>query len=239
MPVLRMTMDFAFPLSLIVAKVLASNYVSGRIKVVTEYESVRRILSMFTAQIVKIVVNAVLLLLAVYGAGSIFNRRTSVLVICSVYMASVVESLVRLLRGLPNLFSLVFIHGLSPHSFIRARVQREVYQRLGEVDARRSVFRRLFKQIMLRSNIEIAREVAQKATPVIWSRVAGRFTATATALVAYIVVFRLLVAPYLITGHTKLTVWQALLYPVAYASDHFFGTSLVKHVHSIRFRLLG
>ena len=230
-------MDFAFPFSLAIAKILASNYVSRRMKMTAEYESVRRILSMFTAQIVKSVVNAILLLAAVYGAGLIFNRRTSVLVICSVYMASVIESLVRLVRGLPDLFSLVFIHRCSPRSFIRARVQREVYQRLGEVDARSSVFKRLFKQIMLRSNVEIAREVAQKATPVIWSRVVGRFTATATALVAYIVVFRFLVAPYLIAGHTQLTVWQALLYPVAYASDHFFGTSLVKHVHSIRFRL--
>jgi hypothetical protein len=92
---------------------------------------------------------------------------------------------------------------------------------------------------MLRSNEEIAREVAIKATPAIWSRVVGRFTATATDLVAYIVVFRFLVAPYLITGHTKLTVWQALLYPIAYASDYFFGTSFVKYVHSIRFRLSG
>jgi hypothetical protein len=51
--------------------------------------------------------------------------------------------------------------------------------------------------------------------------------------------YGILVAPYLITGHTKLTVWQALLYPVAYASDYFFGTSIVKYVHSFRFRLFG
>jgi hypothetical protein len=232
-------MDFAFPFSLAIVKLLASNYVSSRIQVKTEYESVKRILALFTAQIVKSVVNVLLLLVAVYGAGWILNRRMSVLVICSVYMASVVESLVRLLRGLPDLFSLIFVHHGDPRSFISGRVHREVYRRLVEADARSSLFRRLFKQIMLRSNEEIAREVAHKATPAIWSRVVGRFMATATALVAYIVFFRFLVAPYLITGHTKLTVWQALLYPVAYASDYFFGTSFVKYVHSVRFRLFG
>jgi hypothetical protein len=114
-----------------------------------------------------------------------------------------------------------------------------VYRRLCEADARSSLFKRLFKQIMLRSNEEIAREVAHKATSAIWSRVVGRFMATTTALVAYIVFFRFLVAPYLITGHTKLTVWQALLYPIAYASDYFFGTSFLHYVRSLRFRLFG
>jgi hypothetical protein len=230
-------MDFTFPLSLAIAKLLASDYVAGHIQVRTEYESVKRILSLFTAQLVKIVVNMLLLLIAVYGAGWVLNRRMSVLVICSVYMASVVESLVRLLRGLPDLFSLLFVHRVNPRSFIRGRVHREVYRRLVEADARSSIFRRLFRQIMLRSNEEIARDVAHRATSAIWGRVAGRFMATITALVAYVVFFRFLVAPYLITGHTKLTVWQALLYPVAFASDYFFGTSFVKYVNSIRFRL--
>lgn len=232
-------MDFAFSLGLAVAKLLASDYVSSRIQVKTEYESVKRILALFTAQIVKIVVNVLLLLVAIYGSGWFLKRGMSVLVICSVYMASVVESLVRLLRGLPDLFSLVIVHRCNLRDFISMKVQREVYQRLGAADARSSIFRRLFKQIMLRSNEEIARKVAQKATPAIWGRVVGRFTATATALAAYIVVFRFLVAPYLITGHTKLTVWQALLYPIAYASDYFFGTSFVKYVRSLRFRPFG
>jgi hypothetical protein len=235
-----MTMiPFVFPLGLAVVKLLTSDYVSSRIQVRAEYESVKRILALFTAQIVKIVMNVFLLLVAVYGAGWILSRRMSVLVICTVYMASVVEGLVRLLRGLPDLFSLVFIHRGNPRSFISGRVQREVYQRLGEADVRSSMFRRLFKQIMLRSNEDLAREVARKATPAIWRRVLGRFAATATALVAYVVVFRFLVAPYLITGHTKLTVWQALLYPIAYASDYFFGTSFVHTVRSLRFRLFG
>ncbi|NTW59198.1 MAG: hypothetical protein HGB21_08095 [Nitrospirae bacterium] len=232
-------MDFAFPFSLAIAKLLASDYVACRIQARTEYESVRRILALFTAQIVKIAVNVLLLLVAVYGAGWVLSRRMSVLVICTVYMASVIESLVRLLRGLPDLFSLVFMHRCNPRDFIRMKVQREVCQHLGEADVRSSLFRRLFKKIMLRSNEELAREVAHKAAPAIWRRVVGRFMVTAAALVAYIVVFRFLVAPYLITGHTKLTGWQALLYPVAYASDYFFGTSLVKYVHTLRFRLFG
>jgi hypothetical protein len=217
-------MEFVFPFSLAIAKLLASNYVSSRIQVKTEYESVKRILALLTTQIVKIVVNVLLLLVAVYGSGWFLKRGMSVLVICSVYMASVIEGIVRLIRGLPDLFSLIFVHHGRPRSFISSRVQQEV-------------FRRLFKQVMLRSNEEISREVAQKATSAVWGRVVGRFMATTAALVAYIVFFRFLVAPYLVTQYTKLTVWQALLYPIAYASDYFFGTSFVKYVHSIRFRL--
>lgn len=230
-------MDFFFSLGLAAVKLLASDYVSGHIRTRAEYESVKRILALFTAQLVRIVVNVLLLLAAVYGSGWVLDRRTSVLLICSVYMASVVESIVRLLRGLPDLFALVITHRCNFRDFISKRVQREVYQKLGAADARSSIFRRLFKQALLRSNEELARDVAQKATPAIWARVVGRFTATATALVAYVVVFRFMVAPYLIAGHTKLTVWQALLYPVAFASDYFFGTSLVHSVRSLRFRL--
>ncbi len=232
-------MEFAFPFGLAIAKLLASDYVSSRLEVRTEYESVKRIFELLTAQVVKIVVNVLLLLLAVYGAGWIFNRRMSVLVICSVYMASVVESVVRLLRGLPDLVSFIFEHRGNLRSFIRTRVHQEVYQRLAEADARSSIFKRLFKQMMLRSNEELARDVAHKATSAIWNRVVGRFLATAAALVAYIAIFRFMVAPYLIAGHTKLTVWQALLYPLAFASDYFFGTSFLHYVRSLRFRLFG
>jgi hypothetical protein len=198
---------------------------------------VKRILALFTAQIVRTVVNMLLLLVAVYGAGWVLDRRTSVLVICSVYMASVVEGLVRVMRGLPDIITLLFVHHGNPRSFIRAKVHQEVYRRLIEADARRSAFTRLFKRLLVRSNEEIAREVAHGVTSAIWSRVVGRLIATTTALIAYIILFRFLVAPYLITRQTTLTAWQALLYPVAYASDYFFGTSFVKQVHAIRFHV--
>ena len=58
-------MEFFFPFSLAIAKLLATDYVSSRLKVKTEYESVKRILALFTAQIVKIMVNVLLLLIAV------------------------------------------------------------------------------------------------------------------------------------------------------------------------------
>jgi len=230
-------MDFVFPFSLAIAKLLATDYVSSRIQVRTEYATVKRIFAQLTAQLVRIAVNVLLLLVAVYGSGWFMKRGMSVLIICSVYMGSVVESLVRLLRGLPDLFSLLFVHHSNLRSFIKSRVQGEVYRRLREADARSSILKRLFKKIMLHPNEAIAYEVAQKAISAIWSRIVVRFMATAAALVAYIIFFRFLVAPYLITRYTKLSVWQALLYPIAYASDYFFGTSFVKHVHAIRFRL--
>jgi len=93
-----MTMDFAFPFSLAIARLLASDYVSRRIQVRTGYEPVKRILALFTMKIINIMVNVLLLLVAVYGAGWLLNRSMRVFVICTVYMASVVKSLVRLLR---------------------------------------------------------------------------------------------------------------------------------------------
>jgi len=50
LPDSRMTMDFAFPLGLAVVKLLTSGLVSSHIQVKTEYESVRRILALFTEQ---------------------------------------------------------------------------------------------------------------------------------------------------------------------------------------------
>lgn len=229
--------DLLYPIGLAAIKILASTFVVDRIQVRVEYESVKRILSFLTTQIVKSAVNIVLLLIAVYGSGWILNRRMSVLLICSVYMASVIESLARLLHALPDIFSFLVVYHGNPRSYLHARIQREVYQRLRYDDARSPLLKRLFKRVMLQSDEVMSSEVAQKAVSAIWGRVVGRFMATATALAAYIVVFRFLVAPYLVTAHTKFTVWQALLYPVAFASDYFFGTSLVKQVHALRFQL--
>jgi hypothetical protein len=229
--------DIFFPIGLAAVKFFASAFVVERIQVRTEYVSVRRILRFLTEQIVKSLMNIALLLVSVYGSGWFLNRRMSVLLICSVYMASVIEGLVRLLRALPNIYSLLVVHHGNPRSYLHARIRREVYKRLRYDDARSSLLKRLFKRVMLRSDEEISSEVAHKVVSAVWSRVVGRFMATTTALAVYIVVFRFVVAPYLITTHTKLTVWQALLYPVAFASDYFFGTSLVKQVHTFRFRL--
>lgn len=227
-------LPFFFPVSIAFAKLLVSGFVSERIRVAAEYVSVKRIFALFTEMMIRIVVNVLLLLIAVYGSGWLLRRNMSILVICSVYMASIVESAVRLLRGLPDLFIFAVKHRFNLYSYINARIRQEVLQRLYEQDFRRSIFKRLFKKIMLHSNEQIAYDVAQKATPAIWNRVLGRLFITATALVSYVVVFRFVVAPYLVTKSTKLTIWQALLYPVAYASDFFFGTHLEKWVRHFR-----
>jgi hypothetical protein len=230
-------LDLVFPIGLAAVKLLASALVVERIQVRVEYDSVRRILRVLTAQVVKSLVNIALLLVAVYCSGWFLSRRISILFICSVYMASVIESLVRLLQALPHIFPILFVHHGNLRSYLHARIQREVYGRLRYDDARSSLAKRLFKRLMLHSNEVISSEVAQKAISAVWSRVVGRLTATSIALVAYVVIFRFIVAPYLIAGHTKLTVWQALIYPIALASDYFFGTTLVKHVLAIQFRL--
>ena len=230
-------LEFVFPIGLAAIKLIASTFVVERIQVRVEYESVNRILRSFTAQIVKSLVNIVLLVAAVYGSGRFLSRRMSILFICSVYMASVIEGVARLLRAMPDIVSLLFTHRGNPRSYLRERIRRDVYTRLAYNEARSSLVKRLFKRLLLHSNEQIALEVAQKAVSSVWSRVIGRFVATVTALTVYIVLFRLIVAPYLVTGHTHLTVWQALLYPVAFASDYFFGTSFLKHVHAIRFQL--
>jgi hypothetical protein len=119
---------------------------------------------------------------------------------------------------------------LNLHSYINARIQREVLDHLHKADVRGFLLKRLLKRIFFHSNEQIAYAVARKATPAIWNRVLGRLLVTATALVSYIIVFRFIVAPYLVTKSTKLTIWQALLYPLAYASDFFFGTHFEKWV---------
>ncbi len=135
--------DLIYPIGLATVKLLASAFVVDRIQVRAQYESVRRILRFLTEQIVKSLVNIVLLLLAVYGSGWFLNRRMSVLFICSVYMASVIESLVRLLQAAPNIFSLLVVHHGNPRSYLHARIQREVYQRLRYDDARSFLLKRL------------------------------------------------------------------------------------------------
>ncbi len=226
-------LSFIFPVGLAFAKLLVSAYVSGRIQVTAEYVSVRRIFALLTELMVRIAVNVLLLLVAVYGSRLFLGRHVSVIVICSVYMASIVESIVRLLRGLPDIFLFTIKHRFNLRSYINARIRQEVLERLYREDVRGLFFKRLFKKVMLHSNEQIAYEVAQKATPAIWNRVLARLLITVTSLVIYVVVFRFVVAPYLVTRFTKLTIWQALLYPLAFASDFFFGTHFEKWVQHL------
>jgi hypothetical protein len=71
-------LPFIYPAGLAFAKLLFSAYLAERIRVRAEYVSVRRIFALFTELIVRILVNVLLVLLAVYGSGWFLRCSASV-----------------------------------------------------------------------------------------------------------------------------------------------------------------
>jgi len=79
----------------------------------------------------------------------------------------------------------------------------------------------------------IALRVAAGAMPLIWKRIFSGLVAAAITVSLYVIVFRMIVSPFLIQQTTHFTLIQALLWPFDFLIDFFFQTSLSGWVASI------
>lgn len=226
----------AYPLLFLAFRHLVTRGVSYAIvERITHVRStaLRVVNEIFLSTILNATMNIAVFMVAVYGLRGRLPHPDLVLVISSVYAASVLHVCIKFVRNaywFSDIFRYVMRHGVhGPRAWLRSYVAREVEGRFD----RMGWFQRLAYTF---SGAPKKSDVIEMLTREVWTVAATRALASAALIVVYIAVFSLHIRPLLIEETTRLNWFQAFLWPFGFSVDYFLHTHLAAWIErALRF----
>ena len=183
---------------------------------------------------VEVSINILLFFGVIYGSGTVFDFRTSLTIICSVYVGSLMHSIYKFVKNLDFLWILGRDYRLNLKRYIFSQIYMNARSKAQEkLDGMGAIKRMVYKASAGPGPDTIAMRVAKGALPLIWNRVSTRLLAVLFTVVLYILIFRMIVAPFLIQETVHFSLFQAFLWPFAYSIDFFFHTNFSSWVTSL------
>jgi hypothetical protein len=198
------------------------------------HAAARTVNAIFVSTLIQVSVNVGVLFAAVYGLRGQVPFQQLVLIVCSVYAASVLHAVIKLALNawwIVDLGRHLLRHGVyGPKEWLRARVAHEVHAHF----ERMGLFRRLAYRL---SGAPRREELIDILTHELWPVVATKLLTTVAIVVIYTAVFSLHVRPVLVAETTHLNWLQAFLWPFAYAVDYFLPTRFAAWIETaLRFQ---
>jgi hypothetical protein len=213
-----------FPLLFLVSRVVLSTSVTRLFtsRLLAQRQSaVRAVNAILLSTIAEVSLNVGVLLAAVYGLRHHLSMSQLVLVVCSVYAATVLHTVLKLVLNaywLIDLVTYLLRHGLyGPKTWLRAHVTRQVEAHFRQMGIMKKFAYRL-------SGAPPREELIDLMTHEIWKVVAIKVLAIFAIIIIYLALFSLHIRPILIADTTHLNWIQAFLWPFAYAVDYFLPT---------------
>jgi hypothetical protein len=200
----------------------------------TTTEAVRRIYRSLLKSLFEMGINVAIFLTAVYKAGEFFNYQTTVLIICSVYAGSVIHAVWKLTGNLSLIITLLKKHRLNLKKFVYSEIYEKAYLEASQKLAGMGMVGRFFYKLSSGPDATtIALAIAGGAAPVIWRRILSKLVMVGLTIGIYVMVFRILVSPFLIQQTSHFNLMQAFLWPFAYSLDFFLETEISRWVGSL------
>ena len=184
--------------------------------------------------LVEVSINILLFLGVIYGSGTVFDFRISLTIICSVYVGSLMHSIYKFVKNLDFLWILGRDYHLNLKRYIFSQIYMNARSKAQvKLNGMGAIKRMVYKATAGPGPDTIAMRVAKGALPLIWNRVSTRLLAVLFTVVLYILIFRIIVAPFLIQETVHFSLFQAFLWPFAYSIDFFFHTNFSSWVTSL------
>ncbi len=185
------------------------------------HAAVRAVNEIFISTVVNVAVNIAVLMTAIYGLRDSLAETQLVLVVSTVYAASVLHAALKLTSNAWWIYDLaryLLRHGVhGPKAWLRFYVTREVrahFQKMGPL-------RRLAYRF---SSAPRPPDLVEILTREIWKPVAAKVSAIVVIVALYIVMFSLYTRPILVEEATHLNWLQAFLWPFGFSVDYFLHT---------------
>jgi len=200
-----------------VSRVLVERIAHGR------SAALRVVNEIFLSTLLNATVNISVFMVAAYGLRGRLPHAELVLVISTVYAASVLHVVIKFARNAWWFYDIsryVLRHGVhGPRAWLRSHVAREVQGRF----ERMGWLKRLAYAV---SGAPKKSDLIDILTREIWAVTAVKALATVALIVVYTAVFSLHIRPILIEETTRLNWLQAFLWPFGFSVDYFLHTHL-------------
>lgn len=192
-----------------------------------KYEVDKKISRKIFSVIFNLVINILLLTASVYLLPLFFDKDVVVYAVSSVYLGSMIYAIFTIIAELPLFYIFIFDHKLSLTSYVEREIYNEVHKKAhSQLNGKNFLIRGL-NSFFGESPSSIANSVAKKTTRIVIKPLTLIVVRMIIVIFAYIMIFRLLIAPVLIKDATDLNIYQAATYPLFYAIDYFFETKFL------------
>ena len=210
---------------LIVKYQVAENIAEGISE--AKYEVDKKITKKVSSVIINLIANIILLACSVYFLPLFFDKNVVIYAISSVYLGSIIYSVVTIIIELPVFYRFIFEHKLSLKKYVRSEIYNEAHREAKNRLNRKNFLVRSLNSLFGETPSSIANKIAEPTTNIVIKKITIIVTRMAIIIFLYIMIFRLLIAPALIKDATDLNVYQAAVYPLLYAIDYFFETKFL------------
>lgn len=180
-----------------------------------------------TESIVKLFFNVILFLIATLLIPKIFSKELAIMVVCSVYLVSIIEASISTIRKLPTFLQIAFEYKFNLSSFIYNQTYEKVLDEVYRETRNLSPLKKTMNYFFGDDERVIARRITSGAVSSIYTRVINIIIRIVLMFFAYLLIFRVLIAPFLMENATGLSIFKSAIYPIFYTLDYFFGTSLL------------
>lgn len=221
----------AVPVGIFIIKSFVKNSVSDAIaEGVKETKSeVLHTLHIYqTESIIKIFFNVIVFLIATLLIPKICNKDISIFIICSIYMASITEGAISAFKRIPILFKIVFVYRLNIISYIHDETYNRVLHETRRELSKLNLFSKLMNNLFGENEYEYAKRIVKASINGIYKKVINIIGRVVIVFIAYICIFRFLIAPFLMENVTGLSMIKSAVYPIFYSLDYFLGLSLLE-----------
>jgi hypothetical protein len=226
---------FVFPLIYVASRMIAGHLMTRVVAthlVAGRNRAEQMITDALVSTLTQLGLNVAVFFIAVYGLQGRTAPGVVVLVVTSVYAASVLHFLTRLVlqfRLVAELATHLLMHGWhAPRAWIRTQVTREIDARL----AKMGWLTRLVHRLGPGPKREVLIELT---THEVWRLVSVRLLLLVSMVTAYVFIFNVWTRPLLLREATGLGWLQAFLWPFAHSVDYFFGTQTSNWIRRMPF----
>lgn len=194
---------------------------------VARNETIKHLKRGIIETLINITMNVVLLLLSIYVAPYFFSEKAVIFLICSIYLSSIIHSVVKFFLRLPVFFKLIVEYKLNVKEYIEDEIYAQVYAESCREIRNLNFFKRMCNNMFGQSASQIASAISRSATSVVMATAIKLIIVNIIIIASYIFIFRSIVAPSLILDATNLGLIETALYPILYSVDYFCESNLV------------
>ena len=162
------------PPAVAVTKVIVRHFVSEAISkgiFKARYEVDQKITKGLVLTIINIALNVLLLLAAIYVIPLFFEKDVVIYTICSIYIGSIIYSLIILVMNIKTLFRIIVEYKLNLKSYIEDKIYDEAYLDADWKINEMNFFSRTLNSIFGESPSSIASKIANNTTSFIIKKV--------------------------------------------------------------------
>jgi len=176
-------------------------------------------------------INIILLLVAIYLVPLIAEKDISIFIIANVYLASIIHGIYNTYTKIPILYKIGFEYKLDFKLYLKNEIYSKAYSEAYYIANREIkdtfILFKPFVSIFGDSPNEIAHRVAHsisiKASEIIFHEVLKKASIIITFLAVYYVLFRYVVAPFLMHDIIGMGIFDTLTYPFIFSIKYFMN----------------